>query len=1433
MGRIVKLKQEATRIAPNRDDLLAEYYRYIYDRAHTFTRPVVSRQLLGETSRKLELDPQNIVAKKFRGIAQVLSLSNDVTLEDQQRAKADLEAALAADPEDRLARHHLAMWHVYQAQRVRGQSPLAGGDPRANLSDEARSHTEAALALSNANHQAYGSDPEALADHLRVLLNPLVGQTQQARAVIDQLEQAILENPVVDTRLVSALTDFIISTQRDRVEEANGIGGVKPTEGLIRVEDLLTRLTEVRPDNVVLQAMLARVLRLQMKLPEAMERYRAADTVVSVGPPSDMIQIDQLQQEVRYEIANLELVAAEQATDPQERAARLDAADAALEELRRISEADPAAVDLLQGKIALLRGNNSQAVKSLGNAAELYRQSNTANLEAMRLAARAYQLERQWGAAARELEYIVSNFDLSISVPVETRLRLELAETYANMQRVDAAEAQHKRLLEIAADDPAVQRIGVLVAARSGDLDAARSRLDTVLAQDPDRPIAVQMVRLVFHAMRDAGELEDGAELLRSFLDRYPGDAVTLADLITLAGAGVVPAAEIEQRLAAAAEAGTSDEDLAALRMAASSASDGQAMPRAQMAAAIAPEATDLASAVRRYRIFQQVGLEEEAEAAYEAALGFDPDHPDVVLLGVSRAAAAGDFETASRLADEAAARDLDLAGGDLVRGQLAAAQNKTDEAITFFRSGLNKRPVYDEGHKALGDLYLRVGDVRQAVASYRTAVEQRPDNAVALIALARALLQQEQIQPALDAARQAIASGAGNPLILEAYVGIEGRFGEVDRVIQVRERVAARSPQDHVNRLTLALLYARQGDVGRAEQALEAAEQAGAPALAIVTARAGISDITGDIEQGLTAFDTYLSNAPDDAAGQLAYAGYLAQIGRPSSAIDRFQRAVDLGYEGGRPAGRRLGDTLFNNGAFAEAAKVYEVEASALEGSDQQEATVALRSRQAEALLYSGGTDGARAVVQQLPEQPTTLLLSALVADADGDREQAIRITRDLIERFPEGARGYVQLGRLLLGRDDAGALEAADAAIERDEDLVMGYRIRGQALQQLGQASAAVDTFEELVRRQPNNLEARVTLADLYLRQGRVRPAQRVVSEGLRRTPDAPVLLELDGRIAKQSGSTREAISKLQKAVDAQATPQTVSLLVDTQLAADRPDAALGTLDRHADLVGRNVFLQAMRARALRESGDTEAADRVFKLAAGRIQDASQLTPLVVSLYEANPDEQAGRALVRDELRPELRAEFDIVWAQFLVSRGQAEAGRDLLLSLERELDSRGDASPELVGKLQQSLGTTLLTLNDYEGADRAYEQAQALLPNSVNVLNNHAFLLAKHLGQPDRALPLAERAVDLAPLNASILDTLGVVYQLQGDHERARSTFEEALKLGNVAATHLHLAETLIELGETTQARIQLDEALNQADETGDEATEAAARDLLMNL
>jgi tetratricopeptide (TPR) repeat protein len=125
--------------------------------------------------------------------------------------------------------------------------------------------------------------------------------------------------------------------------------------------------------------------------------------------------------------------------------------------------------------------------------------------------------------------------------------------------------------------------------------------------------------------------------------------------------------------------------------------------------------------------------------------------------------------------------------------------------------------------------------------------------------------------------------------------------------------------------------------------------------------------------------------------------------------------------------------------------------------------------------------------------------------------------------------------------------------------------------------------------------------------------------------------------------------------------------------------------------------------------------------------------------------------------------------------------------------------------VGILQEQAG-------DHAGAVATYRTVLSVQPANFVALNNAAFALAVHMGQPEEALPLAKRAASLAPRVGTVIDTYAWIEHLLGHDDVAARLIAEAIRLEpKQPEIRLHAASMYVALKQLDRAQAELKEAL----------------------
>jgi tetratricopeptide (TPR) repeat protein len=115
----------------------------------------------------------------------------------------------------------------------------------------------------------------------------------------------------------------------------------------------------------------------------------------------------------------------------------------------------------------------------------------------------------------------------------------------------------------------------------------------------------------------------------------------------------------------------------------------------------------------------------------------------------------------------------------------------------------------------------------------------------------------------------------------------------------------------------------------------------------------------------------------------------------------------------------------------------------------------------------------------------------------------------------------------------------------------------------------------------------------------------------------------------------------------------------------------------------------------------------------------------------------------------------------------------------------------------------------LDRYDDAYRVYETALKVDSKNSLILNNYAYSLSERGIDLDKALKMAQLAIQLDPKNSAYLDTIGWVYFKLGDYGEAESYVKEALSIrsqpgdSSPATLEEHLGDIYAKMGDMKRA------------------------------
>lgn len=339
------------------------------------------------------------------------------------------------------------------------------------------------------------------------------------------------------------------------------------------------------------------------------------------------------------------------------------------------------------------------------------------------------------------------------------------------------------------------------------------------------------------------------------------------------------------------------------------------------------------------------------------------------------------------------------------------------------------------------------------------------------------------------------------------------------------------------------------------------------------------------------------------------------------------------------------------------------------------------------------------------------------------------------------------------LISGDTAGAAALADKARKAGPMEIDTLLVDGQLAVRRGDLKAALEAYDAALRRYPASLAALTGKAAVLGDLGRTAEMKQALDQAAAFAPRAPGVLFLRAKAAanaKDWAGVREVVQPAEQGLDPldpvrQLYGEALLRLGQHELAAAQLEPLIRAMPGDRDAV-------RLLAETRLAGGDARGAATILRPLADQPFARADELALMARIAAASGDPKAASYAARSKL-PAPQA-----------------LGRDL---------ADGDAA---------------MRAGNWAGASQAYDRILASTDGrNVVVLNNMAYAQAM-LGNYARARDLADKALQLAPGNASVLDTAGWVRIKSGqDLEDGRRLLRQGAQQapGNMTIRG-HLAE-----------------------------------------
>lgn len=1392
------------------------------------SRPIL-RALSETADRLLQLVPGDRDARKARiiTILEPYQRNQDVPAESVSEARKDAEKLYEEDPADGEIMLMLIRFHLKDARdaALRGDNASASEvlDKLKKFVEEAVKRTpdnpEAHFAAFNA-YRAIGSLGFNLSEQARR------GFLEEAVRQLQTADQLALPGRFQDDERFLNIRAFAIRqlelTDREQAEK--------------RYRQLVEEVPNSRWPRLLLAQFLS-------KLPN-----RTEDAIAVLEAPWQSVKplraIESMQQEALRVQEQLRLsailLASVKQLPPAERDKRLAKVDSIYNELSAIPNPQGTLVPWLkriQGGLALERGKVSEAIERLDEALKLLPADASGQAEAdirnevLLEYASAHLRLNQTGKARPALEELVARDPLNMNAA------LTLVQVLQSDRQFQEAEKRLQTLERyLGKENPIVQTLWNRQL--EAQADALRERYSTL----PETTLQQMLIKL--DAAGRLGNLAEQERLARAALAQNPSNtqlSLALAQLLIRQDRRD----EALAVLAAAEKQSPDNPQIKSFReqLAAETPEDQRRLLEQRVEDIADPYQRELT----RAELLRMQGNAEEALQALKKAEGISPTDPRAIvgqfelLLSLRRPSEAQQaYDKLAKLPNyddaELQTRRIRLMVASSADLDPEQRQQKIAEALTEAAKIAQRYPEIAGPSLIYARLLQDTGSYSDALEQYQQVLDKQPSNVEAIRGVVASLVGMNRFAEARTRLQTALNLAPNDPTLKQMQLSLELEHGDPRQVIDSLTSLRDQNPD---NPQTWAQLgYAL-------ERAATYAEQKRDPQTAAEF-----------LKKTIEVWKSATEKFPADLRFVATYAEALRRSGDPAGAEAVVEKLYRLPEGSNRP---EVVELLANQ--YQQSSKPQQAESVLVEFLNRVRPTPTSTLLKL-ALLYvdQQRLADALAVLDQKKDDPDVRRTRIELLVLAGDLASAKRAVEEALAQQPTPdlnlLAGFIALR--------SGQIDQADGFLakvlkERPADpAALFYRAQVRLNSSPADFQGARDDLQRVLNQNPGNIEARLVLSDLLMRQNQHDAAVRQLEEAWRyNTSSKPVLLKL---VQAYLGGVQPRRTDAQRAIDqAKQTSETLAkdpdvLLAEAnvQLALNQPRKAIELAKQALAVSPENpglqqqyfdTLLRAGGARDLiRESEPILQKDRgawwLYRLRGMAYRQLDQRTEALrefdaaLNLVWAAQDEMAVHTVIRtiaqtlgtDEAirRLDPLAKTDVS-AKLLMATlyQQANDHTKALEVLERVKTDLPRLREDQKRVLWQSLGVSYLQAVPPapDKARQAYLQLLPENPYDMLLLNNLAYVctLPESGGSLEEALQYSTRAYQLAqnlpesdPSVPYILDTHGWALVKSGKLLEGLELLKQAARQAKFPEVFLHLAEAHMINNDLDQAQTALEDA-----------------------
>jgi tetratricopeptide (TPR) repeat protein len=701
--------------------------------------------------------------------------------------------------------------------------------------------------------------------------------------------------------------------------------------------------------------------------------------------------------------------------------------------------------------------------------------------------------------------------------------------------------------------------------------------------------------------------------------------------------------------------------------------------------------------------------------------------------------------------------------------------QNELNKAVIELKNVVQLDPKSDAAYFELGETYMKLKQGREAFDAFSRATSINANNLEAQLRVGQILLLGRKPEEAKKRAELILEKSPNHLEGLSLLSGIQLQENDSDGAVKTLEKAVSIDPNNFKVQLSLARLLTLKGKPDQAEQAYQKAISLDASSSVPYVELSRIYASKGQWEKAEAELKQMVEASGANSQNLGLLAAFYESNGRLEQAEKTYQDAANAAPNG------EVGP-LMNLGSYYARRNSYE---QALQAMNK-------------AMSIKGDDLNIPVSIAQL--------------HLDFNKISEAEATLDkVLEKDKGHVNGNFLKARIdLAKRDFPKALERLDLVLKERPRSDLAHYFRALALLGKGEPKLAQQDLQRAVEMNPNFLDARIMLAEFYLRernkelaaqqiaavskqapenvrvltlqanlkilQGEPKAAEALFEKVVGKTPnEASAHLRL-GLVYNLTGQAEKAMKSFRKSLELNPMQsEALGLIVNSYIRDKKPDEALKVCEEHRKKIGESPANTALIEFL---EGSVYVAKKDFKSAQERFEKAIEAEPNLLSAYAA--------------------------LAGIYVSQNRLD---DAIKQYEAVIQK----NPKFVAGYM-TLGVIYEQKGNGDKAETYYRKVLELNKDFAPAANNLAWNLAERGKNIDEALGFAQVAKEKMPKSAAVMDTLGWLYYLKGSYLNAVAELQEsvALEPDNPVITY-HLGMAYFKNAQMNEAKASLEKAL----------------------